>query len=82
MVPVMGAFIASSIGSKPAFAPAFVCSYLANNAELLGTDTGAGFLGAVVSSVVTLVVVFSVVTVVTVVTVASVVTVVSEAVVF
>lgn len=48
MVPVMGAFIASSIGSKPAFAPAFVCSYLANNAELLGTDTGAGFLGAVV----------------------------------
>lgn len=48
MVPVMGAFIASSIGSKPAFAPAFVCSYLGNNAELLGTETGAGFLGAVV----------------------------------
>lgn len=48
MVPVMGAWIAQSIGGKPALAPAFICSYLANSADLLGTQTGAGFIGAVI----------------------------------
>lgn len=48
MVPVMGAWIAQSIGGKPALAPAFICSYLANSADLLGTMTGAGFIGAVI----------------------------------
>lgn len=48
MVPVMGAWIAQSIGGKPALAPAFICSYLANSADLLGTKTGAGFIGAVI----------------------------------
>ena len=51
MIPIMSAFIASSIGSKPAFAPAAVCSYIANNKEMLGTDTGAGFIGAVILGV-------------------------------
>lgn len=46
MIPVMGAYIANSIGDKPALAPAFICSYLANTPSLLGTETGAGFLGA------------------------------------
>lgn len=48
MVPVMGAWIAQSIGGKPALAPAFICSYLANSTDLLGTQTGAGFIGAVI----------------------------------
>ncbi len=48
MVPVMGAWIAQSIGGKPALAPAFICSYLANSSSLLGTQTGAGFIGAVI----------------------------------
>lgn len=48
MIPIMGAYIASSIADKPAFAPAFLVCYLANDKGLLGTQSGAGFLGAVV----------------------------------
>ncbi|WP_129991552.1 PTS fructose-like transporter subunit IIBC [Rahnella sp. CFA14(1/10)] len=48
MIPVMGAYIASSVGDKPAFAPAFLVSYLANDSAMLGTSSGAGFLGAVI----------------------------------
>lgn len=48
MIPMMGAFIANAIGDKPAIMPAFVCSYLANSTDLLGTQVGAGFLGACV----------------------------------
>ncbi|MRS91938.1 PTS fructose-like transporter subunit IIBC [Enterobacteriaceae bacterium RIT714] len=48
MIPIMGAYIALSIGDKPAFAPAFLVCYLANDKGLLGTHSGAGFLGAVV----------------------------------
>ena len=48
MIPMMGAFIANAIGDKPAIMPAFVCSYLANSSDLLGTQVGAGFLGACV----------------------------------
>lgn len=48
MIPVMGAYIALSISDKPAFAPTFLVCYLANDKGLLGTQSGAGFLGAVV----------------------------------
>lgn len=48
MIPIMGAYIASSIGDKPAFAPTFLVSYLANDSAMLGTSSGAGFLGAVI----------------------------------
>lgn len=48
MIPIMGAYIAFSIGDKPALAPGFIISYLANNKGMLGTESGAGFLGAVV----------------------------------
>lgn len=48
MIPIMGAYIASAIGDKPAFAPAFLVTFLANDVDLLGTKSGAGFLGAVV----------------------------------
>lgn len=47
MVPIMGAYIANSIGDKPAFAPAFICSFFANSPDLFGKKTGAGFIGAV-----------------------------------
>lgn len=48
MIPIMGAYIAWSVSDKPAFAPAFLVCYLANDKALLGTQSGAGFLGAVV----------------------------------
>ncbi len=48
MIPIMGGYIAYSIGDKPAFAPAFIVSYLANDKTLLQTEAGAGFLGAMV----------------------------------
>lgn len=48
MIPIMGAFIARSIGDKPAFGPAFLVTYLANNNTILGTESGAGFLGAII----------------------------------
>ncbi|KRM97147.1 PTS fructose-like transporter subunit IIBC [Loigolactobacillus rennini] len=48
MIPIMGAYIANAIGDKPAFAPAFLVTFLANNTDLLGTKSGAGFLGAVI----------------------------------
>lgn len=48
MIPIMGANIAFSIGDKPAYAPAFICSFLANSPDMFGKKTGAGFIGAVV----------------------------------
>lgn len=48
MIPIMGAYIAYSIGDKPALAPAFLATYLANSPDLLGTKGGAGFLGSIV----------------------------------
>ena len=48
MIPIMGAYIAYSIGDKPALAPAFLVTYLANTPDILGTQGGAGFLGAIV----------------------------------
>lgn len=47
MIPIMGAYIAYSIADKPGFAPAFLITYFANNKEMLGTESGAGFLGAI-----------------------------------
>ncbi len=48
MIPIMGAYIAYSIADKPGLAPAFIITYLANNKAMLGTESGAGFLGAIV----------------------------------
>lgn len=47
MIPIMGAYIAYAIGDKPALAPAFLATYLANSPDLLGTKSGAGFLGSI-----------------------------------
>ncbi|CAH0415895.1 PTS fructose-like transporter subunit IIBC [Periweissella fabaria] len=48
MIPIMGGYIAYSIGDKPALAPAFLVTLLANSPDVLGTKGGAGFLGAIV----------------------------------
>lgn len=48
MIPIMGAYIAFSIGDKPALAPAFIITYFANDKGMLGTESGAGFFGAII----------------------------------
>lgn len=47
MIPIMGAYIANSIGDKPALAPAFIITYFANDNTMLGTESGCGFFGAI-----------------------------------
>ena len=47
MIPIMGAYIASSIADKPAFAPAFLVCYLAND-KALSAPSRVRILGAVV----------------------------------
>lgn len=48
MVPILGAYIAYSIADKPGLAPAFILSWMANDKALLGTESGAGFFGAII----------------------------------
>ncbi len=45
MVPVLGAYVAYSIGGKPALTPGFILGYIANN-PVGDTTVKAGFLGA------------------------------------
>ena len=40
-------FVAKSIADKPAIAPAMIGAYIANDPEFLGTQTGGGFLSAI-----------------------------------
>lgn len=47
MVPVLSAYIAYSIGSKPALAPGFILGYVANN-PIGADDISTGFLGALI----------------------------------
>lgn len=47
MIPFFAAFVANSIADKPAIAPAMIGAYLVNDATYLGTQTGGGFLGAI-----------------------------------
>ena len=48
MLPLCAGFIANSIADKPAIVPAMIGAYLINDARYLGTETGGGFLGAVI----------------------------------
>lgn len=48
MIPVFAAGVARAIGDTPAVAPAFIAGYIVNDASFLGTETGAGFLGAII----------------------------------
>lgn len=47
MIPLFAGFVANSIADKPAIAPAMIGAYLANDPEFLGTQTGGGFLSAI-----------------------------------
>jgi fructose-specific PTS system IIC-like component len=53
MIPILGGGIARHLGGNSAFAPALIASYLANSPKLLGTQGGAGFLGAVLIGLLT-----------------------------
>ena len=47
MIPLFAGFVAKSIADKPAIAPAMIGAYIANDPEFLGTQTGGGFLSAI-----------------------------------
>lgn len=47
MIPLFAGFVANSIADKPAIAPAMIGAYLANDNTFLGTETGGGFLSAI-----------------------------------
>ena len=48
MIPLFAGFVANSIADKPAIAPAMIGAYLANDSEFLGTQTGGGFIAAII----------------------------------
>ncbi len=48
MIPLFAGFVAVSIADKPALVPAMIGAYLVNDPEFLGTDAGAGFIGAII----------------------------------
>lgn len=48
MIPILGAYIAYSISSKQALAPALLGSYLVSDEKILQTDNSGGFLGAII----------------------------------
>ena len=48
MIPLFAGFVANSIADKPAIAPAMIGAYIANDPEFLGTETGGGFIAAIV----------------------------------
>lgn len=47
MIPILAAGIARSIADKPAVPAAFMGAYIINDPTFLGTEAGAGFLGAI-----------------------------------
>ncbi|MDT2760144.1 PTS fructose transporter subunit IIC [Enterococcus xiangfangensis] len=47
MIPIFAAGVARAIGDKPAVAPAFIAGYIINDPTFLKTETGAGFIGAI-----------------------------------
>ena len=50
MVPVLGAYVAYSIGGRPGLAPGFILGYLANN-PIGNTTVKSGFLGALLMGI-------------------------------
>src|SRR5699024_9746804 len=48
MIPLFAGFVANSIADKPAIAPAMIGSYIANDPEFLGTESGGGFIAAII----------------------------------
>lgn len=48
MIPVLAGYIAFSISGRAALAPAMICAVVANDANILGTKSGTGFIGAII----------------------------------
>lgn len=48
MIPLFAGFVAESIGDRPAIAPAMIGAYIVNDPEILGTEAGSGFIGAII----------------------------------
>lgn len=48
MIPLFAGFVAKSIGDRPAIAPAMIGAYIVNDPEILGTEAGSGFIGAII----------------------------------
>ncbi|MEY8292809.1 fructose-specific PTS transporter subunit EIIC [Carnobacteriaceae bacterium 52-44] len=48
MIPLFAGFVANSIADKPAIAPAMIGAYIANDPEFLGTESGGGFIAAII----------------------------------
>ncbi|MGL5351454.1 MAG: fructose-specific PTS transporter subunit EIIC [Cetobacterium sp.] len=47
MIPLFAGFIANSMAGRPAIAAAMIGAYIANDAAYLGTQTGGGFISAI-----------------------------------
>ncbi|WVD67387.1 PTS fructose transporter subunit IIC [Orbus sturtevantii] len=48
MIPIFAGYIAYAIAGRAALAPAMISAQVANSPEILGTEAGTGFLGAIV----------------------------------
>lgn len=49
MVPVLSGYIAMAIADRPGLAPGFITGLVAVTGDLYGSETGAGFLGGIVT---------------------------------
>ncbi|MFF0945453.1 fructose-specific PTS transporter subunit EIIC [Kocuria sp. CPCC 205300] len=49
MVPVLSGYIAYAIADRPGLAPGMIGGFIANTGALYGSDSGAGFIGAIVT---------------------------------
>nr|WP_206442282.1 fructose-specific PTS transporter subunit EIIC [Streptomyces boncukensis] len=49
MVPILSGYIAYAIGDRPALVPGMIGGWIANTGELYDSESGAGFIGAIVT---------------------------------
>lgn len=49
MVPILSGYIAYAIADRPGLAPGMICGWIANNGSFYSSDSGAGFIGAIIT---------------------------------
>ncbi|MFI1255574.1 fructose-specific PTS transporter subunit EIIC [Streptomyces netropsis] len=49
MIPILSGYIAYAIGDRPALVPGMIGGWIANTGALYGSESGAGFIGAIVT---------------------------------
>ncbi|MFB7182714.1 fructose-specific PTS transporter subunit EIIC [Streptomyces sp. NPDC056257] len=49
MIPILSGYIAYAIGDRPALVPGMIGGFIANTGALYGSESGAGFIGAIVT---------------------------------